>query len=42
LKEELVKILDEMTYKALAQQDSELIAAIDKVNSNIPMMIFQG
>ena len=42
LKEELVKILDEMTYKALAQQDSELVAAIDKVNSNIPMMIFQG
>ena len=42
LKEELVKILDEMTYKALAQQDSELIAAIDKVNSNIPMMIYQG
>jgi len=42
LKEELNKILDEMTYKALAQQDSELVAALDKINSNIPMMIYQG
>ena len=42
LKEELVKILDEMTYKALAEQDADMVTAIDKVNSNIPMMIFQG
>ncbi len=42
LKEELKTILDEMTYKALAEQDADLITAIDKVNSNIPMMIYQG
>ena len=42
LKEELKTILDEMTYTALAQQDAEKIEAIDKVNSNIPLMIYQG
>ena len=42
LKEELVKILDEMTYKAMAEQDADMVTAIDKINSNIPMMIFQG
>ena len=42
LKEELKAILDEMTYKALAQQDAEMIEAVDKVQSQIPMMIFQG
>ena len=42
LKEELKTILDEMTYKALAEQDSAMITAIDKVNSNIPLMIYQG
>ena len=42
LKEELKTILDEMTYKALAEQDSAMVAAIDKVNSNIPLMIYQG
>ena len=42
LKEELKTILDEMTYKALAQQDAEMIEAVDKVNSEIPMMIYQG
>jgi hypothetical protein len=42
LKEELKTILDEMTYKALAQQDAEMIEAVDKVYSEIPMMIFQG
>jgi hypothetical protein len=42
LKEELKTILDEMTYKALAQQDAEMVEAIDKVQSQIPMMIFQG
>jgi len=31
-----------MTYKALAQQDAEMVEAIDKVQSQIPMMIFQG
>jgi len=42
LKEELKTILDEMTYKALAQQDAEMLDAVDKVQSQIPMMIFQG
>ena len=42
LKEELVTILDEMTYKALAEQDSALVQAIDKVNQGIPLMIYQG
>ena len=42
LKEELKTILDEMTYKALAEQDSAMVTAIDKVNSNIPLMIYQG
>jgi hypothetical protein len=42
LKEELKTILDEMTYKALAQQDAEMIEAIDKVNSEIPLLIYQG
>jgi len=42
LKEELVKILDEMTYKALAEQDSALMTAMDKVNQGIPLMIYQG
>jgi hypothetical protein len=42
LKEELVKILDEMTYKALAEQDAAMMDAMDKVNSEIPLMIYQG
>ena len=42
LKEELVKILDEMTYKALAEQDAEMATALDKVNSAVPLMIYQG
>jgi hypothetical protein len=42
LKEELKTILDEMTYKALAQQDAEMIEAIDKVYSEIPLTIYQG
>ena len=42
LKEELKTILDEMTYKALAQQDAEMIEAIDKVYSEIPLLIYQG
>tara|TARA_R100000664_G_C2757074_1_gene145116 strand:- start:1551 stop:2864 length:1314 start_codon:yes stop_codon:yes gene_type:complete len=42
LKEELKTILDEMTYKAIAQQDAELIEAVDKVNQGIPLMIYQG
>jgi len=42
LKEELKTILDEMTYKAVAQQDAEMIEAIDKVYSEVPLLIYQG
>jgi hypothetical protein len=42
LKEELKTILDEMTYKALAEQDAAMITAIDTVQSEIPLLIYQG
>jgi len=42
LKEELKTILDEMTYKALAEQDATMVGAIDTVNQGIPLMIYQG
>tara|TARA_R110002110_G_scaffold35317_4_gene119407 strand:- start:1406 stop:2716 length:1311 start_codon:yes stop_codon:yes gene_type:complete len=42
LKEELKTILDEMTYKALAEKDAAMITAIDTVQQEIPMLIYQG
>ena len=42
LKEELKAILDEMTYRALAEQDAAMVTAIDTVQQEIPMMIYQG
>jgi hypothetical protein len=42
LKEELKTILDEMTYKALAEKDAAMITAIDTVQQEIPLMIYQG
>ena len=42
LKEELKTILDEMTYKALAEQDADMVKAIDTVQSEIPLLIYQG
>ncbi len=42
LKEELKGILDEMTYRALAEKDAEMITAVDKVQSEIPLLIYQG
>lgn len=42
LKEELKAILDEMTYKALAEQDADMMKAIDTVQSEIPLLIYQG
>ena len=42
LKEELKVILDEMTYKALAEQDADMMKAIDTVQSEIPLLIYQG
>ena len=42
LKEELKTILDEMTYKALAEQDAAMVTAIDTVYQEIPLLIYQG
>jgi len=42
LKEELKTILDEMTYKALAEKDAAMVAAIDTIQQEIPMLIYQG
>mgnify|MGYP003650760906 CR=1 FL=1 len=42
LKEELKAILDEMSYKALAEKDAAMVTAIDTVQQEIPMLIFQG
>jgi hypothetical protein len=42
LKEELKTILDEMTYRALAEKDAAMVTAIDTVQQEIPMMIYQG
>ena len=42
LKEELKTVLDEMTYKALAEKDAAMVTAIDTVQQEIPMLIYQG
>ena len=42
LKQELKTILDEMTYRALAEKDAAMVTAIDTVQQEIPMMIYQG
>tara|TARA_Y100000114_G_scaffold156555_1_gene184119 strand:- start:3021 stop:4328 length:1308 start_codon:yes stop_codon:yes gene_type:complete len=42
LKEELKTVLDQMTYKALAEQDAAMVSAIDTVYQEIPLPIFQG
>ena len=42
LKEELKTILDEMTYRALAEKDAAMVTAIDTVQQEIPMLIYQG
>ena len=42
LKEELKGVLDEMTYRALAEKDAAMIEAVDKVNSEVPLLIYQG
>ena len=42
LKEELKTILDEMTYRALAEKDAAMVAAVDTVQQEIPMLIYQG
>ena len=42
LKEEIKTVLDQMTYKALAEQDAAMVAAVDIVYQEIPLAIFQG
>ena len=42
LKEELKKILDEMTYRALAESDAAKITATSTVLEDIPLLIYQG
>jgi len=42
LKEELKKILDEMTYRALAEKDAAMMEATSKVLEDVPLLIYQG
>ena len=42
LKEELKGILDEMTYRAIAEKDAAMITATNTVQSQIPLLIYQG
>ena len=42
LKEELKTILDEMTYRALAEKDAAMMDATNKVLEDVPLLIYQG
>jgi len=42
LKEELKGILDEMTYRALAEQDLAMVAAASTALEEVPLLIYQG
>ena len=42
LKEELKSILDEMTYRALAEKDAQMVASTKTVLENAPLLIYQG
>ena len=42
LKEELKTVLDEMTYKALAEQDAAMVTATKTVQKEVPLLIYQG
>jgi hypothetical protein len=42
LREELLKILDEMTYAKLAVQDAEIVENVSKIQEKIPMVIYVG
>ena len=42
LKEELKTVLDEMTYKALAEQEAAMATAIDTVQQEVPLLIYHG
>jgi|TARA_R110000765_G_scaffold335399_1_gene425791 hypothetical protein len=42
LKEELKTILDEMTYKSLAEKDAAMMQATSTVLEDVPLLIYQG
>ena len=42
LKEELKALLDEMTYKALAEQEAAVLTAVDTVQQEVPLLIYHG
>tara|TARA_R110000850_G_scaffold252869_1_gene378032 strand:+ start:401 stop:1711 length:1311 start_codon:yes stop_codon:yes gene_type:complete len=42
LKEELKAVLDEMTYRALAEKDAAMVAATSTVLEDVPLLIYQG
>jgi hypothetical protein len=42
LKEELKSILDDMSYRALAEKDAALVGATSKVLEEVPLLIYQG
>jgi len=42
LKEELKSILDEMTYRALAEKDAQMVSNTKTVLENAPLLIYQG
>ena len=42
LKEELKTILDEMTYRAMAEKDAAMMAATSQVLEDVPLLIYQG
>jgi hypothetical protein len=42
LKEELKKILDEMTYRALTEKDAAMVTANSTIQEEVPLLIYQG
>tara|TARA_R110000824_G_scaffold258026_1_gene447057 strand:- start:202 stop:615 length:414 start_codon:yes stop_codon:yes gene_type:complete len=42
LKEELKKILDEMTYRALTENNAAMVTANSTIQEEVPLLIYQG
>ena len=42
LKEELKTVLDEMTYRAIAEKDAAMMVATSQVLEDVPLLIYQG
>jgi len=42
LRDELKTVLDEMTYGELMSGDAEMVENSNKVQSNVPMLIYSG